>query len=203
MAHHFDVYDDHTLYCYFPPDLQIESEDDVWSPAISSAESKSDEDCDFAYISDIFRASNYLPRDLDLFTLLEKQQCLKGKDTSKVSRLQRRLIFDTINEIVNRKRQLPPWKAGGEARLSQIWSEYQKIRERDTSEDLFNAICSVLKKDLAGDAINGDCPVEMSEAVLDIERLIFKDLIGETIRDLAAFSPVCSINSVSRRRLIF
>ncbi|TXG63734.1 hypothetical protein EZV62_010728 [Acer yangbiense] len=192
-------------------DLQIESEDDIWSPAISSVESKSDDDCDFTYISDILRASNYLPEDSDVFLLLEKQQYLKGKDTSKVSRLQRRLVFDTINEILNRKRQLPPWKLtscansnSGHASLNQIWSEFQKIRERDTSEDLFNAICSVLKKDLAGDAINGDFPTEMSEAVLDIERLIFKDLIGETIRDLAAFSGNCNqVTVVSCRRLIF
>ncbi|KAL5792844.1 hypothetical protein ACOSP7_001438 [Xanthoceras sorbifolium] len=192
-------------------DLQIESEDDIWSPAISSFESKSDDDCDFAYISDIFRASNYLPEDSDVFLLLEKQQYLKGKDTSNVSRLQRKLIFDTINEILNRKRQLPPWKHiscpdsnSGHASLNQIWSEFQKIRERDTSEDLFNDICCVLKKDLAGDAINGDCPIEMSEAVLYIERLVFKDLIGETIRDLAAFSGNCNlVPMVPRRRLIF
>ncbi|XVF21687.1 hypothetical protein REPUB_Repub12eG0111700 [Reevesia pubescens] len=108
-------------------DQLVESEDELWSPAISSAESKSEEksdDCDFVYISDILRASNYLPDDdsFDVFLLLEKQH--------------------------------------------------------------------VLRKDLVGDAITGwgDSPIEMSEAVLDIERLIFKDLIGETIRDLAAFA---------------
>ena len=49
-------------------------------------------------------------------------------------------------------------------------------------------IIAVLKKDLAEDSITGwgECPVEMSEVVLDIERLIFKDLIGESIQDLAA-----------------
>lgn len=175
-------------------------------------ESKSeDDDCDFTYISDILRASNFLPEDSDVFLLLEKQQYLKGKDTSKVSRLQRKLIFDTINEILFRRRQLPPWKVGsyansnsGQASLQQIWLEFQKIRERDSSEDLFHVICGVLKKDLAGDAINGDCPIEMSEAVLDIERLIFKDLIGETIRDLAAFSGKCNpVAALPRRKLIF
>ncbi|KAH9729612.1 varlmgl domain-containing protein [Citrus sinensis] len=193
-------------------DQQNELEDDIWSLGISSVESKSeDDDSDFTYISDILRASNFLPEDSDMFLLLEKQQYLKGKDTSKVSRLQRKLIFDTINEILIRRRQLPPWKVvsyansnSGQASLQQIWLEFQKIRERDSSDDLFNVICGVLKKDLAGDAINGDCPIEMSEAVLDIERLIFKDLIGETIRDLAAFSgkrnPVAAL---PRRKLIF
>lgn len=186
-------------------ELQIESEDDLWSPAISSVESKSEDDDDFVYISDILRASNYLPEDSDVFLLLEKQQYLKGKGTSKVLTLQRRLVFDTTNEILNRKRQLPPWKiiSPGHSSLQQIWSEFQKIRERDTSEDLFNVICCVLRKDLAGDAINGDCLIEMSEAVLDIERLIFKDLISETIRALAAFSGNCNPAPVLRRKLIF
>lgn len=52
---------------------------------------------------------------------------------------------------------------------------------------------------MAGDAINGwgDSPVEMSEAALDIERLIFKDLVGETIRDWS------DVVSGPRRTLVF
>ncbi|KAJ4828605.1 hypothetical protein Tsubulata_004962 [Turnera subulata] len=196
-------------------DQLSELEDDIWGPEISLAESKLEENsdnCDFIYISDILRASNYLPEDSDMFLLLEKQQYLKGKDTSKVSRLQRKLIFDTTTEILSKKRQLPPWKAvscnNGQISLQQIWSEFQKIRERDSSEDLFEVICGVLKKDLAGDPLNGwgDCPIEMSETVLDIERLIFKDLIGETIRDLAAFTGKGRCNQllpVPRRKLVF
>ncbi|XWS76333.1 hypothetical protein CRYUN_Cryun01aG0167000 [Craigia yunnanensis] len=196
-------------------DQLVESEDDMWSPAISSAESKSEDksdDCDFIYVSDILRASNYSADDCDVFLLLEKQQYLKGKDASKVSRLQRKLIFDTINEILGQKRQLPPWKlisctssGSAQASLQQIWSEFQKIRERDLSDDLFEVICGVLRRDLARDAINGwrDCPIEMSEAVLDIERLIFKDLIVETIRDLAAFAGKSNKIPAPRRMLVF
>ncbi|MBA0758481.1 hypothetical protein Gotri_021473 [Gossypium trilobum] len=192
----------------------IDFKDDTWSPAaISSDDSKSvdkSDVCDFIYIFDILRASNYLLDDSDVFLLLEKQQHLKGKDTSKVSRLQRKLIFDTINEILNRKRQLPAWKlvsstksgCGEQPSLRQIWSEFLKIRERDSSDDLFEVICSVLRKDLAGDAINGwgDYPIEMSESVLNIERVIFKDLIVETIWDLAAASG--KSNKI-RRQLVF
>ncbi|GMN48877.1 hypothetical protein TIFTF001_018044 [Ficus carica] len=186
-----------------PSELEEET---IWG-----SESKSDdqsEDCDLVYISEILRASNYLPEDSDIFLLLEEKQYLKGNDTSKVSRLQRRLIFDTINEIVNRNRQLPPWKVvspGNSTSLQQVWSEFRRIRERDESEDLFEVICGVLKKDLAGDAVHGwgDCPIEVSEAVLDIERLIFKDLIGETIRDLAAFSVKSYKPSPSCRKLVF
>ncbi|KAJ6392058.1 hypothetical protein OIU77_025923 [Salix suchowensis] len=191
-----------------------EVEDDIWSTPISPAESNS-EDCDLVYISDIIRASNCLPEDSDIFLLLEKQQCLKGKDTSKVSTLQRKLVFDTITEILNRRRHLPPWKAisltnpaSGPISLQQIWSEFQRIQERDASDDLFEVICGVLRKDLAGDTVNGwgDCPIDMSEAVLDIERLIFKDLIGETIRDLAGFGRKGKCNQgvpLPRRKLVF
>jgi hypothetical protein len=183
-------------------------EDDIWSLAMSSLESKSD-DCDFVYISEILRASNYLPEDSDIFMLLEKQQYLIGKDKSKVSTLQRKLIFDMINEILDRNRQLPPWKPNSwmnSTSLQQIWSEFQRIRDRDASEDLYEVICGVLRKDLVmGDTISGwvDCPVEMSEAVLDIERLIFKDLICETIHDLIALSGNYNNVAALRRRLMF
>ena len=104
---------------------------------MSSMEETS-EDCDFVYVSEILRASNYLPEDSDVFLLLEKQQYLKGKDISKASTLQRRLIFDTINEILNRNQQLPPWKvipeansiAGQTPLLQRIWSEFRRIQEK-------------------------------------------------------------------------
>uniref|UniRef100_A0A6N2LCM9 DUF4378 domain-containing protein n=1 Tax=Salix viminalis TaxID=40686 RepID=A0A6N2LCM9_SALVM len=187
-------------------DPMAELEDDTWSIAIPHAESNPD-DWDFMYISDILRALNYLPEDSDIFQFLEEQRHLKGKDTSKVSAMQRKLVFDTITEILNRTRHLPPWK-GGEISLQQVWSEFQRIRERDASDDLFEVICGMLRKDLVGDTITGwgDCPIEMSEAVLDIERLIFKDLIGETIRDLAAFCRKGKCNQVvpaPRRKLVF
>lgn len=193
-----------------------ELEDEVGSPEASAVELKFEEkpeDCDFIYVSEILQASNYLPEDSDVFLLLEEQQSLKGKDTSKVSRLQRRLIFDTITEIINQKSKLPPWKAisisnSGKSSLQQIWAEFIRIREREASEDLFDIICGVLRKDLAGDAITGwgDCHVEVSEAVLYIERLIFRDLVGETIRDLAAFSGKVRAQAAaaaSRRKLVF
>lgn len=182
-------------------------DDDLWNFA-----KYSEDDSDLAYISDVVRAWKYLPEDSDIFLLLEKQQYLKGKDTSKASTLQRKLIFDTIKEIVERKRQLPPWKVAISVPMDQtVWLEYQRMRnQKDKSdeeeEDLFEVICGVLKKDLSvGDGINGweDCPIEMSEAVLDIERLIFKDLIGESIRDLAVLAMSCNKFSGLCRKLVF
>uniref|UniRef100_A0A2P2QNI3 Protein LONGIFOLIA 1 n=1 Tax=Rhizophora mucronata TaxID=61149 RepID=A0A2P2QNI3_RHIMU len=196
-------------------DQFLDFEDEIWSPGISSFQYRSEDDrgdADFTYISDIIRAFNCLPGDADVFLLLEKQRCLEGRDASKVSTLQRKLTFDTITEILNRRKQLPPWKAiswgnsaDGHVSIEQVWSEFRRIRERDAAEDSFEVICGVLKKDLAGDATNGwgDCPIEVSDVVLDIERLIFRDLIGETIRDVAAFAPKCSRVAVSRRKLGF
>lgn len=181
-----------------------ESENYVWSEAKSDEAS---EGCDFLYVMEILRASNYLPEDCDVFMLLEKQQYLKGKDTSKVSTLERRLIFDTIHEILNRNRQLPPWKVKSTPSVQRIWSELRRIQERDESEeDLFEVICGVLKKDMTEDAaMNGwlESPVEKSDVVLDMERLIFKDLIGETIRDLATIADQHNNILALRRKLVF
>lgn len=197
-------------------DLSGDFDDDTWSVVSFKREEKeSSDDADFVYISDILRASSYLPEDSDVFLLLEKQQYLKGKDTSKASRMHRKLIFDTVMEILDRKRQLPPWAMKTSVPLSQeklsmqqIWLEFRLIRERDVSEeDLLEIICGVLRKDLItrdGGTGWGRCPVEVSESVLDIERQIFKDLIGETIQNLATFaSEYTQRVQVPRRRLVF
>lgn len=198
----------------------MELEDELlWSPSSIFQSSKLDQDFDssddseFSYVSEVFRASNYLPDENNLFLLLEKQSSIRGnKNKSKTSILERKLIFDTITEILNRNRLLPPWKsvlisnsASGRPSLDQIWSEYQKIREHGPSVDLMEVICRVLKKDLAGDSMNewSEFPIEMSEAVLDIERLIFKDLIGETIRDLSNFAGKSMGVQAHRRKLVF
>lgn len=204
-------------------DQLVDVEEDSWFQAISSVESSlvdRSEDCDFIYVMDVLRASHCLQDDdSDIFLLLEEQQYLNGKDISKVSRLQRRLIFDTISEILDRNGELPPWKSNMQQSESmvestsvhEIWTEFQRIRddrEDGASEDMFEFICNVLKKDLTRDGASGwrDWPVETSQAVLDIERLIFKDLIGETIRDLAAFTGKCNLNNANnmpRRKLVF
>lgn len=191
-----------------------EGDEETKSPVISPIQSKRIDtpvDSDFIYISDILRASHYLPNS-DIFLVLEKQQYLKGNDMSKCSRLQRKLIFDTINEILDRSKRVLPWKNNDISTipsLNKVWSEFQIIQDRESiGDDLFDIVCCVLKKDLAGDTITGwgSHSVEMSEAVLDVERLIFKDLICEAIQDLATlasrgtFSPP---HMVPRRKLVF
>lgn len=189
------------------PDL----EEDMWSsPVISPIRMKSEEniqsdDSDFIYISAILQVPDCLSEDTDVFLLLEKQ---KYKTTSQVSRVHRKLVFDTITEILDRKRQLLPWKtmsSTGKPSFRQIWMEFRRIREKATTEDLFEIICGALKKDMVGDSTQGwvDSPLETSEAVLDIERLIFKDLIADVIKDLADSTSNNLLVPTLRRTLVF
>ncbi|KAL9243038.1 hypothetical protein vseg_016977 [Gypsophila vaccaria] len=203
----------------FKDEAVTELEDELWSPSSSSTQLlKFDNDIDslddseFSYVLEVLRASKYFPDDSNLFMLLEKRNSIRGsrRHNSKVSVLQRKLIFDTIIEILDRNTQLPPWKVASipETRpmSDQIWSEFQKIREQGPSEDLLEVICGVLKKDMAEDSTTGwvGFPMEMSEAVLDIERSIFKDLIGEIIRDLASVAEKnMRLLQAPRRKLVF
>ncbi|KVH94350.1 hypothetical protein Ccrd_003589 [Cynara cardunculus var. scolymus] len=188
----------------------VDYEDENCSRSISPTKSMEHEefisdDTDFIYISEILRMSPYLHEDRS-FSLAEK--LYKSNDTSNVSKRQRKLVFDVIVEILDRNRQLPPWKAaslansGSGTSLKQIWSEFQKIREINTGDGMLELISGVLKKDLI--EINGwiDHPIETSDAILDIERMIFKDLVSEAIVDLAEF-PAKRVFSRPQRKLVF
>lgn len=200
-----------------------ELKEENWSPAISPIRSKPEDasnDQDFLYVSEILSHKNVpWEEDPDLFVFIEKQSYSKTRSSSTVSRLHRRLLFDTVTEILNQKQQLSPWKAfvrskslatiivvDGQALAQQIWSELGRIRERPPAEDLCDVICGVLARDMAGgEGVDGwgDRSVDMSDAVLDIERLIFKDLVGETIRDMASFAGKCTTAFAPRRKLVF
>lgn len=217
---------------HFKDQILPEFEDELWSPSSLSSsssssrtqllsnpdhrhrhhhlgiDSSSSEDPDFIYVSEVYRASYYLPSEPDLFLLLEKQILIRGhkEETSKVALLQRKLIFDTLIEILDWAHRLPPWKSSpGKPSLQWVWAEFRRIRERGPAQDLFEVIIAVLKKDLAEDSITGwgECPVEMSEVVLDIERLIFKDLIGESIQDLARVAGKKAVARKHCRKLVF
>ncbi|KAL5702161.1 hypothetical protein ACHQM5_027410 [Ranunculus cassubicifolius] len=173
--------------------IDFKDDDEVnWSPVIKPIQVMSD-DADFVYVSEIIEASTYISGDSDLFLSLEKQIY----NSCDASRLHRRLVFDTIAEIIDRKKELPPWKAVSsidhatkKPSFKQVWLEFSRIRERSKGEDLLEVICGILQKDVENETINGwgDNAMEKSEMVLDIEKMIFKDLIGDTIQDLAEMS---------------
>nr|GEU57061.1 protein longifolia 1 [Tanacetum cinerariifolium] len=188
-------------------DLNVVLEDDMWSSIISPTPPNHDDfpsnDPDFTYISQILQASKYLPDDSNLFFLLEKQQFLNGTNTSKASKLHRKLIFDTVSELLDQNEQLPPWiVTQSHNSAKQICSEFEKIREPEKADNVLDLICVVLKRDLASNNGWGNNPIETSEAVLNIERLIFKDLVCETIRDLAEFAGKSTFFA-PRRKLVF
>ncbi|KAJ0871083.1 putative protein LONGIFOLIA [Helianthus annuus] len=186
-------------------DLADDLDDDIWSSPATPTEDFEEfisGDSDFKYISEILRASKYLPVNSSAFLFLEKQQSLNENDSSNSSKLQRKLVFDVVTEILNHNKDLPPSLTKSSNTVKKICSEFQKIREPETAENLLDQICSVLKKDLAGDNGWGDHPVEISEAVLYIERLIFKDLVSETIRELAQFAGKTTVLA-TRRKLVF
>ncbi|KFK35496.1 hypothetical protein AALP_AA5G292200 [Arabis alpina] len=178
-------------------DFTESEEDESWSGSLVSVSSS---DSEYVYISDILRASDCIPQESDIFSFLDKHQYLKGKQN--IIPQERRLIFDAVQEIVGRRKRLPPWRRlRGDDKMEVVWSEFQKMRKtrsESSQEDLVGYVCGVLRRDLSEDRWR-DCEVDMSEAVLDIERLIFKDLIDDTIRHLAALNRSHSL----RRRLLF
>lgn len=193
-------------------DVTVDTEDDIWRSIISSVNSTEDnqfefqvglisDDYDFKYISRILRVSKHFSDNTSAFYFLEKQYYRNESG----AKLKRKLVFDVVNEIINEQRELPPWKTTESNwfdSAKRICSEFEKIRETEPADNLLDLICNVLKKDLAGSNGWVDQPVEVSEAVLYIERLIFKDLVSETIRDLADFAGKTMLFA-PRRKLVF
>ncbi|CAN6906034.1 hypothetical protein Bca4012_095993 [Brassica carinata] len=167
----------------------------------------SSSDSEYDYISDILRASNCLPQESDIFSLLEEKQQYLLKSSERASAHERRLTFDAVQEIVGRIRRRGRMVGDADQMLQLTWSEFQKLRKKSSSPaeeeeaaDLAGYVCGVLGRDLTEDPWR-DLQVETSEAVLVIERLVFKDLVGETIRHMAALNRSASLRR--RRRLLF
>ncbi|CAL9775528.1 unnamed protein product [Musa acuminata subsp. burmannicoides] len=175
------------------------------------------EDRDYAYVCDVVRATRRYGEASDaVYATLEKGRCRRPAEASKAARLHRRVVFDTVSEMLDRKRRVPPWDAfssppgpcpGGcgeeEALLREVWAEVRRIREQVADDDQDAVACGAVRKDMSGALADGWArhAAEMSDAVLHIERLIFKDVVAETIRDLAAAAAAAP--STPRRKLLF
>ncbi|XP_076951167.1 uncharacterized protein LOC143624373 [Bidens hawaiensis] len=162
------------------------------------------DDVDFIYISKIIRATQHFQEDPNVFLSLEKQ-LYNTKNTSNVSKRQRKLIFDVVLEIINRNVKLPPWKQVidySRALLKHVWFEFQKIREVNTGDGVLELVSGVIEKDLVEIYDWRDYPIETSELVLDIERMIFKDLVSEVIREMIEISGEFRFLK-ARRKLVF
>ncbi|KAJ0520184.1 putative protein LONGIFOLIA [Helianthus annuus] len=186
------------------PAFDFKEDDGIHKLSPTKHEEFISDDSDFIYISHILRASQHLHEDSNVFSSIE-QHLYNNKSTSNVSKRQQKLIFDVVHEIIDKNKQLPPWKTLFEdtrASVKQIWSEFQKIREVNTGDGVLEVVNGVIKKDIVN--ISGwiDYPIEMSEAILDVERMIFKDLVSEAIRGLVELSGECMFFR-TRRRLVF
>ncbi|KAJ8497923.1 hypothetical protein OPV22_008475 [Ensete ventricosum] len=171
-------------------------------------------DHDYAYVCDVLRVSDRNGEASDaVYTILEKR-CCRHRGASSAARLHRRLLFDAVAEILERSRRVCPWEAfsragpppadGGEEVVRQVWTEVRRIREQMAADDQDGAACAAVRKDMTARHAEGwSLPaVEISDAVLLIERLIFKDLVVETIRALADAGNE-SRPLLSRRKLLF
>ncbi|KAH7652286.1 hypothetical protein IHE45_19G007100 [Dioscorea alata] len=190
-------------------------EDTAWNLAISTVRSELCDGLeidgqDFDYVSEVIRMSER-HQDADVFLMLEKR--LPEIDDGDGDRLHRRLLFDTMVEIIDRKKHVssssePIARTRSACLIRYVWMELQRLKaEPQVVDDLNVATCSVIRKDMVGDHLWGEAMGEISEEVLQIERLLFKDLIADTIgelADVAAWSrPGADVLVAPRRKLVF
>ncbi|KAF5791961.1 putative protein LONGIFOLIA [Helianthus annuus] len=157
---------------------------------------------DHRYIREILSASGFL-KDLDsairqvqlhptcslikpdLFHLLENPRSNSNE------KIRRKMIFDSVNEILFHKLvSLDGKRCGkfmnGEKLLEELWSEIDTLqkgfRRCTYNEDDDDEVINIVSADLNKKSEDwGKCCYEVQGVVLDIERLIFKDLIDEVI----------------------
>lgn len=155
---------------------------------------------DYVYVSDIVSAFNHYPnvRASDIYLFLE--QHYTKTDASKESILNRCLLFDTINEMLDRNHHHSP----REDMIKKVWVEMSGLRDLKEMENLNEFTREIIKKDLKREAREwSDYSVEVPDTVLYVERLMFRDLVGEMIRDFVDVVVGQTRKTISRRKLLF
>nr|XP_027123365.1 protein LONGIFOLIA 1-like isoform X2 [Coffea arabica] len=200
---------------------------------------------DHRYISEILLASGLLLRDLGssltnfqfdpsgppinpkLFLVLEqtkggstylKEECAPEKAVQLRSKqkVHRKLIFDTINEILARKLAIlelssDPWlrplklareSLNAQKLLRELCSEVELLQGKSSKsslEDEDDGLKTILWEDVMNRSENWTAfNSEVSSMVLDVERMIFKDLVDEVVIGEA---PALRNKPVGRRQL--
>ncbi|XP_047314768.1 protein LONGIFOLIA 1-like [Impatiens glandulifera] len=164
---------------------------------------------DHSYITQILLASGLLLKDLrysstfmqlkpsdqllnpNLFLVLEQTKGNNIQQPSDISeKIHRKLIFDIVNEIlvekISRLEYSKPQKCQtGQKLLKEVCSEVDHLQARANcslldEDDYFNNILSdeIMRKSENWIDFRSETPA----LVLDIERLIFKDIINELVR---------------------
>ncbi|KAL0357350.1 UNVERIFIED_CONTAM: protein LONGIFOLIA 2 [Sesamum calycinum] len=184
-------------------------------------------DPDHRYVSEILLASGLLLRDLssslsdfqfhpsghpinpELFLVLEqtkgstllKEECdlKKTAQLTTSEKFHRKLIFDSVNEILARKlveggphseawlrpRKLARTALNAQKLLKELCSEIEELRAKNpkcSSDEEDDGWKNILCNDVMHRSESWiEFDAEISGAVLDIERLIFKDLVDEVV----------------------
>ncbi|XP_072990694.1 uncharacterized protein [Typha latifolia] len=197
-------------------DKLVDWEEDHWSQEARTIGSEDfydgpeSDDPDYLYVSEILRASDRCGAHSAAYAHLEKRQDRSPAPTW----LHRRLLLDTVAEILDRARHVSPWDAFARARslsspahpagrplARRVWAELRRIQEPVAADDLNDVTCGAIRKDMTADLGWSHPSAELSDAVLHIERQIFKDLVADAIRDLADVSSGPRL--LSRRKLVF
>jgi hypothetical protein len=167
-------------------------------------------DPDYIFVAEIMRYSDRCYDSSKLFASLERHHKLCGVGTTSHHR---RLLNDLVFEILNRHRHMSSWEAFKHAKSTSltryshmpdtgsVWQQIQQMREPIISNDVVDVTSSAVSKDMAADHTWAYQSAELSDAVLQIERMIFKDLVADTIHELVDVAAV-SYN-FPRRKLIF
>lgn len=132
----------------------------------------------------------------ELFHILEKtnNECLKNNPRYKSNNtIRRKMIFDCVNDILLQKLVVSSglWtrrRCGGlvnrEKLLKELWSEIDNLHSsserclHDEDDEVKNLVSADVNKNLED---WDKCSSEVPGLVLDVERLIFKDLINEVV----------------------
>ncbi|XP_010660611.1 protein LONGIFOLIA 1 isoform X2 [Vitis vinifera] len=161
-------------------------------------------DCSGLMITKLHQSSH--PINPKLFLVLEQNRdvanILNDKYSSQntaQSKLQRKLIFDVVNEILFQKlaftgssepcflpNKIVRRSQNGQELLRELCSEIDQLQGNNSDCSLEN---EVSWEDIMHRSANrADFHGEVSGIALDVERLIFKDLIGEVLNGEAALS---------------
>jgi hypothetical protein len=180
-----------------------------WHSLTVGPDAACDSDC-YAYVAELVRlflrrTRRYLD---DVYEIAEqsrrrrrRQGIITGGDDDKWHH--RRLLCGAVAEALDWHRSACPWDPasslrGGEL-VDHVCAEVRRARElrggEAEAEDLNDATCSAIRRDLL--AVDGPWAStrrpgpEVADAVLQIERLVFKDVVADADR------------LVPRRRLVF
>lgn len=130
--------------------------------------------------------------------LNDKQSDKRSIKSEPAEKIQRLLIFDTVNEILACKllleghpqqwfspNKLSGRKTRGQQLLEELCSEVDQLQNNNLNRSLDeedDSLRSIIWEDLMHRSMDWtDCHSEIPGVVLDIERLIFKDLITEVL----------------------